>query len=152
MVSSTLVGWTRARTALSHGLQDLLEPGSVWGEGQAAHHDCAHIDQHRIWGQGTPEKLTPKSSAYEVVRGMAADYSSGTDAVAACLAAAERRATDAHVWALVDWLATKLPSSDAVAVALSAVKRNRGTVQASVATHIAREKLTDQPTLLEENS
>lgn len=100
----------------------------------------------------TPERLTPKSSAYEVVRGMAADYSSGTDAVAACLAAAERPATDAHVWALVDWLATKLPSSDAVAVALSAVKRNRGTIQASVATQIAREKLTDQPTLFEENS
>lgn len=99
-----------------------------------------------------PERLTPASSAYEVVRGMAAAHSLGTDAVAACLAAAERPATDAHVWALVDWLATKLPASDPVAVALSAVKRNRGTVQASVARETVREESTDQPTLFEETS
>lgn len=99
-----------------------------------------------------PERLTAASSAYEVVRGMASTQSSGTDAVAACLAGAERPATDAQVWALVDWLATKLPASDPVAVALSAVKRNRGTVQASVATQVAREKSNDQPTLFEETS
>src|ERR1019366_1829629 len=69
-----------------------------------------------------PGRLTPASSAYEVVRGMAASSPAGTEAVAACLAAAERAPTDAHVWALVDWLTTKLSTSDPVAVALAAVK------------------------------
>ena len=64
---------------------------------------------------------------------MAASWSSGTEAVAACLAAAERPPTDAHVWSLVDWLTTKLPTSDPVAVALAAVKRNHGSIQANAA-------------------
>ncbi|MFG3556522.1 hypothetical protein ACGGAQ_19275 [Micromonospora sp. NPDC047557] len=84
-----------------------------------------------------PSRLTPASSVYEVVRGMAASWSAGTEAVAACLAAAERPPTDAHLWALVDWLTTKLPASDPVAVALAAVKRNRGSVQANAATRTA---------------
>jgi adenine-specific DNA methylase len=82
----------------------------------------------------TPDRISPASSAYEVVRGMAAAWSAGTEAVAACLAAAERPPLDAHVWALVDWLATKLPASDPVAVALAAIKRNRGSIQANAAT------------------
>lgn len=81
-----------------------------------------------------PGELTPASSVYEVVRGMAASWSAGTEAVAARLAAAERSPTDAHVWALVDWLTTKLPASDPLAVALAAVKRNRGSIQATAAT------------------
>ena len=59
--------------------------------------------------------------------------------------------TDAQVWALVDWLPTKLPPSDPVSVALAAVKRNRGTVQASVTTQLVREDQVNQPTLFEEN-
>lgn len=96
-----------------------------------------------------PGRLTPASSAYEVVRGMAASWPAGTDTVAACLAAAERSPTDAHVWALVDWLTTKLPSSDSVAVALAAIKRNRGSVQATAATQTAVAVAT-QPSLFEE--
>jgi len=95
-----------------------------------------------------PGRITPASSAYEVVRGMAASWPAGTDAVAACLISAERPATDAHVWALVDWLATKLPASDPVAVALAAVKRNRGSIQAAVATR--SDNVADQPALFEE--
>jgi len=96
-----------------------------------------------------PGRLTTASSVYEVVRGMAASWSAGTEAVAACLATAERSPTDAHVWALVDWLATKLPTSDPVAVALAAVKRNRGSIQANVATRTAA---VAQPSLFEETS
>jgi adenine-specific DNA methylase len=99
-----------------------------------------------------PEPVTAASSAFEVVRAMAAAQPSGTDAVAACLAASERTATDAQVWALVDWFATKLISSDPVAVALAAVKRNRGTVQASVATEMDAKAAKRQPMLFEENS
>ncbi|WP_147945512.1 DUF1156 domain-containing protein [Microbispora sp. CSR-4] len=98
-----------------------------------------------------PERLTSASSAYEVVRGIAASWSSGTEAAAACLSAAERPATDAHVWALVDWLATKLPSSDPTAVALAAVKRNRGSIQAAVAPG-STSTAAKQPSLFEETS
>ena len=97
-----------------------------------------------------PSRLTPASSVYEVVRSMAASWSAGTEAVAACLAAAERSATDAHVWALVDWLTTKLPASDSRAVALAAVKRNRGSIQVSVATRTAAAAV--QPSLFEETT
>jgi hypothetical protein len=78
-----------------------------------------------------PDKITPSSSTYELVRGMAAAWSQGTDAVGAVIAAAERTATDAHVWAIVNWLATKIPASDVVAKQLAAIQRNRGTVQAA---------------------
>jgi putative DNA methylase len=99
-----------------------------------------------------PNRLTSASSVYEVVRGMAASWPAGTEAVAACLAAAERPPTDAHLWALVDWLTTKLPPSDSVAVALAAVKRNRGSIQANVATRTATAAATTQPSLFEETS
>ncbi|WP_435152618.1 hypothetical protein [Micromonospora aurantiaca (nom. illeg.)] len=96
-----------------------------------------------------PGRLTPASSVYEVVRGMAASWSAGTEAVAACLAAADRPPTDAHLWAVVDWLTTKLPTSDSVAVALAAVKRNRGSVQATAATQTTAAAVA-QPSLFEE--
>lgn len=98
----------------------------------------------------TPEGLTPASSTYEVVRGMAASWPSGTEATAACITDAERPATDAHVWALVDWLATKLPTSDPVAVALAAVKRNCGSIQATAATTPSTTAAPAQPSLFEE--
>lgn len=97
-----------------------------------------------------PGRLTQGSSVYEVVRGMAASWSAGTEAVAACLAAAERPPTDAHLWAVVDWLTTKLPTSDPVAVALAAVKRNRGSIQANAATQPTATPV--QPNLFEEAS
>lgn len=96
-----------------------------------------------------PGPLSPASSIYEVVRAMAAAWSAGTDAVAACLSAAERSPTDAHMWALVDWLTTKLPASDPVAVALAAVKRNHGSIQAATRTSTLS---TLQPALFEEIS
>ncbi|WP_439811677.1 hypothetical protein [Streptomyces sp. P9-2] len=80
-----------------------------------------------------PNKVTPASSMYEVIRGMAARWGAGTDAVAAVVADADLSPTDAHLWAVIDWVAAKLPASDPVAVALAAIKRNRGTVQASAA-------------------
>ncbi|MFF4047834.1 hypothetical protein ACFYZ5_14350 [Streptomyces chartreusis] len=80
-----------------------------------------------------PNKVTPASSMYEVIRGMASRWSAGTDAVAAVVADADLSPTDAHLWAVIDWVAAKLPASDPVAVALAAIKRNRGTVQASAA-------------------
>jgi len=96
-----------------------------------------------------PGDIGPASSAYEVVRGMAAAWPSGTDTVAACLAASQRSVTDAHVWALVDWLTTKLPPSDPVAVALAAIKRNHGSVQA-VAAQTAPPEPAVLPSLFEE--
>jgi hypothetical protein len=96
-----------------------------------------------------PNQLTPASSVYEVVRGMAASWSAGTEAVAARLTAAEKSPTDAHVWALVDWLTTKLPASDPLAVALAAVKRNRGSIQATAVTRTV-EATAAQLSLFEE--
>ncbi|MEU4094895.1 hypothetical protein [Streptomyces sp. NPDC026673] len=80
-----------------------------------------------------PGKVTPSSSTYEVIRAMAAHWPSGTEAVAAAVADAGLSPTDAHLWAVIDWVAAKLPASDPVAIALAAIKRNRGTVQASAA-------------------
>ncbi|NBH08297.1 DUF1156 domain-containing protein [Amycolatopsis sp. SID8362] len=98
-----------------------------------------------------PDQLTPASSVYEVVRGMAASWSAGSDAVADCLATADRSPTDSHVWGLIDWLTTKLPSSDPVAVALTAIKRNRASIQASAATRPSSATAT-QHSLFEETS
>ena len=96
-----------------------------------------------------PSRLTPTSSAYEVVRGMAASWPAGTEAVGSCIAEAQRPPTDGHVWALVDWLATKLPTSDSVAVALAAIKRNRGSIQATAASQTSAAAVA-HPTLFEE--
>lgn len=76
-----------------------------------------------------PATVTPASSVYEVVRAMAGAWSSGSDAVAAVIGDADRSATDPHLWAVVDWVAAKLLSSDPVAVSLAAVKRNKSTIQ-----------------------
>mgnify|MGYP000193770844 CR=1 FL=1 len=96
-----------------------------------------------------PERVTSASSAYEVVRAMAAAQPAGTDAVAAQLSGADRPPTDAHVWALVDWLAAKLPSSDPVAVSLAAIKRNIGTIQ-KIAAGQTKQGIAVQPALFEE--
>lgn len=99
-----------------------------------------------------PERITPTSSAYEVVRAMAAAQPAGTDAVAAQLSSADRPPMDAHVWALVDWLAAKLPSSDAVAVSLAAIKRNTGTIQKMAAGQSKQASEAREPTLFEETT
>jgi adenine-specific DNA methylase len=80
-----------------------------------------------------PEPIGPGSSVYEVVRGMAAAWPAGSAAAAAVIAAADLPPTDPHLWALVDWIAHKLPSPDPVHLALTAIKRNRSTIQAGVA-------------------
>lgn len=97
-----------------------------------------------------PGKITPASSMYEVVRAMAAAQPSGTDAVAAVIAAAEIPAADAHLWAVVDWVAAKLPQSDSVAVALAAVKRSSAPIQAAVAAAVERATPDRQMSLYEE--
>ncbi len=94
-----------------------------------------------------PERLAAASSTYEVVRAMADAWPRGSDAVGAVLAAAERTPTDAHVWAIVTWLATKLPASDTVAKQLAAVQRNRGTIQAATAAAAAVRKTESEPAL-----
>ena len=76
-----------------------------------------------------PDRVAGTSSAYEVVRAMASVQAAGAEAVAACLSEGERIPTDAHIWALVDWLSTKLPSSDPVAVSLASIKRNKASIQ-----------------------
>lgn len=94
-----------------------------------------------------PERLSAASSTYEVVRAMADAWPRGSDAVGAVLAAAERTPMDAHVWAIVTWLATKLPASDTVAKQLAAVQRNRGTIQAATAAAATVRKTDSEPAL-----
>jgi putative DNA methylase len=97
-----------------------------------------------------PDRITPSSSMYEVVRAMAGAQSSGTDAVAAVIAAAQIPAADAHLWAVVDWVASKLPSSDPVAVALASVKRSTAPIQAAVPGATSRMSPDSQMSLYEE--
>jgi hypothetical protein len=85
-----------------------------------------------------PAAISPSSSMYEVVRAMAAAQPSGTEAVGAVIASAEMSATDAHLWALVDWVAARLPQSDAVAVTLAAIKRNGAVIQTAAASAAER--------------
>jgi len=99
-----------------------------------------------------PEHITSGSSAYEVVRAMAAAQPAGTDEVAAQLSSADRPPMDAHVWALVDWLAEKLPSSDPVAVALAAIKRNTAVIQKIAAGQTNQASEVQMATLFEETS
>ena len=79
-----------------------------------------------------PESVTPKSSRFEVVRGMAAAWPNGTEAVARVIEAADLGATDQYLWAVADWLSTKLPASDPVSGALAAIKRNKPAIQGAV--------------------
>lgn len=81
-----------------------------------------------------PGQVTPTSSRFEVVRAMAAAWSSGSEAVARVIEVADMSSTDQHLWAVADWLAAKLPASDQVCVALTAIKRNKAAIQASVNT------------------
>jgi putative DNA methylase len=50
------------------------------------------------------------------------------NAVAAVIAAADRRPTDAHLWAVVGEIIRQLPPSDLVAKALTAIQRNTATI------------------------
>ncbi|MFJ6272280.1 hypothetical protein ACIQG8_20075 [Pseudarthrobacter oxydans] len=79
-----------------------------------------------------PLSVTPSTNTYELVRAMAGAWPSGSAAVGAILAAAEVPAADAHLWAVVDWVAAKLPTPDPVAISLAAIKRNTSAIQASV--------------------
>jgi putative DNA methylase len=93
-----------------------------------------------------PESVMPSSSTYEVVRAMAGAWSSGSAAVGAVLATAEVLSTDAHLWAVVDWVAAKLPASDPVAISLAAVKRNTSAIQSAAGSALAQ-STTEQLTL-----
>jgi adenine-specific DNA methylase len=82
-----------------------------------------------------PGTITPASSVYEVVRAMAAAWTAGgTQAVADVIAATDLPPTDPHLWAVVGWVAHKLPVSDRVCVALTAIQRNTSTIQAATTT------------------
>jgi putative DNA methylase len=76
-----------------------------------------------------PDRVTERSSTFEVVRAMAATWHQGaTEAVAAVIAAADRQPTDAHLWAVVGEIVRQVPASDPVAKALTAVQRNVATI------------------------
>ena len=76
-----------------------------------------------------PDAVTPGSSSFEVARAMAKAWDDGgTEAVAGVMAAADRQANDAHLWAVVAEIVRQLPPSDPVAKALTAVQRNAGTI------------------------
>ncbi len=81
-----------------------------------------------------PERIVPGSSVFEAMRGMAAAWPSGSDAVAAVMKGADIEPANQHLWAVVDWVAHKLPGSNPVRVSLDAIKRNKGTIQAIAAT------------------
>lgn len=76
-----------------------------------------------------PAAVTERSSSFEVARAMAKAWDGGgTEAVATVMAAADRQANDAHLWAIVAEIVRQLPASDPVAKALSAVQRNATTI------------------------
>ncbi|MFE9312664.1 DUF1156 domain-containing protein [Streptomyces sp. NPDC088817] len=76
-----------------------------------------------------PDAVGEQSSAFEVVRAMAAAWDqNATEGVAAVLADCERQPTDAHLWAVVGEIVAQLPPSDQVAKALTAVQRNAATI------------------------
>jgi adenine-specific DNA methylase len=77
----------------------------------------------------TPDGVGEHSSAFEVVRAMAAAWDqNATEGVANVLAHCERQPTDAHLWAVVGEIVAQLPPSDQVAKALTAVQRNASTI------------------------
>jgi putative DNA methylase len=80
-----------------------------------------------------PGPVGPGSSTIEVVRAMAHAWEAGgTEAVAAVIAAADREATDQHIWAVVADLARQIPSADKLAQALAGIKRMSNTVSTLV--------------------
>lgn len=81
-----------------------------------------------------PERIVAGASVFEVVRGMAAAWHSGSDAVGGVITQADLEPANPHLWAVVDWVAAKLPASSPVRVSLDAIKRNKGTIQAVAAT------------------
>ncbi len=84
-----------------------------------------------------PERIVSGSSVFEVVRGMVSAWPSGSNAVAEVMTSAEVEPVNQHLWAVVDWVAHKLPGSNPVRVSLDAIKRNKGTIQAVAATTAA---------------
>jgi adenine-specific DNA methylase len=77
--------------------------------------------------------ITPRSSLFEVVRGMAHAWEvGGMEAVAATIAAAEMEANNQHLWAVVSDLANHLPASDKTAKALAGIKRSSNTISTLV--------------------
>jgi adenine-specific DNA methylase len=76
-----------------------------------------------------PAVTNARSSTFEVARAMAAAWDKGaTEAAATVLVMADRQPNDAHLWAVVGEIVRKLPPSDPVAKALTAVQRNAGTI------------------------
>jgi len=84
-----------------------------------------------------PHPITRTSSKFEVVRAMAAAWPNGTEAVAGVIEDSETNPTDQYLWAVADWLATKLPASDPVSGALAAIKRNKPAIQGAVGDNLA---------------
>ncbi|NBH10358.1 DUF1156 domain-containing protein [Amycolatopsis sp. SID8362] len=76
-----------------------------------------------------PGTVNERSSGFEVARAMAeAWHDGGTEAVARVIAAADRPANDAHLWAVVAEIVGQLPPAEPVAKALTAVQRNATTI------------------------
>ncbi len=84
-----------------------------------------------------PHPITRTSSKFEVVRAMAAAWPNGTEAVARVIEDSETNPTDQYLWAVADWLATKLPATDPVSGALAAIKRNKPAIQGAVGDNLA---------------
>jgi adenine-specific DNA methylase len=84
-----------------------------------------------------PQSVSRTSSTFEVVRAMATAWPNGTEAVARVIEASETNPTDHYLWAVADWLATKLPASDPVSGALAAIKRNKPAIQGAVGDNMA---------------
>jgi adenine-specific DNA methylase len=96
-----------------------------------------------------PASVGLSTPTFEVVRAMAAAWGSGgTEAVAQMIARSDRQPNDPHLWAVVGELVRQLPSSDAVAKALSAVQRNSTSIGTLVARVVEDATATfAQPTL-----
>lgn len=75
------------------------------------------------------DQLAPASSTFEVARALAGAWAEGaTEAAANVLVTAEREPADAHLWAVVKEITARLPASDTVAKALSAITRNASSI------------------------
>jgi adenine-specific DNA methylase len=92
-----------------------------------------------------PSDVTEHSSAFDVVRALAAAWPQGaSDAAGEVLAAANRNTDDAHVWATVAELVRRIPESDKVAMALTGCQRNRRAIEVAArhASGASHEQLT----------
>ncbi len=64
-IPSAPVRWVLCPTAAAHRLKNLLEPGSVWGDGRAPRYDRAHIDHDSLWGQRCQVELQERLGRLE---------------------------------------------------------------------------------------